>query len=127
MGRLSEAMFSKNEPKNKVKAWFYEMKGHSAQCVAKYLDLAEIPEKELKRVSTPCIDDHQLDPKDFETKGALAKVAARIVLKALYTARMGRPDCLWAVNNLARMVTKWNVACDKRLHRLMSYMHHTKD
>ena len=34
-------------------------------------------------------------------------------------------DLLWTVNALARMVTKWNVACDKRLHRLISYMHNT--
>jgi hypothetical protein len=34
-------------------------------------------------------------------------------------------DFLWAVNSLAREVTKWNIACDKRMHRLASYMHHT--
>ena len=26
-----------------------------------------------------------------------------------------------------RLVTKWNVACDKRLHRLISYIHYHKD
>ena len=39
---------------------------------------------------------------------------------------MGRPDLLWAVNSLAREVTRWTVACDRRLHRLVSYLHHTK-
>ena len=88
---MSRAMYNtltKQASDNHVKAWFYEMKGHSAQCVARYLELADLQEKDLKRVSTPCIDDHLLDPKDFETKGALHKVAARIVLKALYTARI---------------------------------------
>ena len=42
-------------------------------------------------------------------------------------ARMNRPDILWTVNVLAREVTKWNVACDKRLHRLICYMNCTSD
>ena len=40
-------------------------------------------------------------------------------------ARIGRPDILWSVNKLARSITKWTKACDKRLHRLISYIHHT--
>ena len=56
----------------------------------------------------------------------LAPVASRIVLKALYLARNNRPHCLWAVNTLARNVTKWSAACDKRLFRLMSYLNVTK-
>ena len=35
------------------------------------------------------------------------------VLMVLYAARMGRPDFYWAVNTLAREVTRWSVACDK--------------
>ena len=37
----------------------------------------------------------------------------------------GRPDILWSVNKLARSITKWTEACDKRLNRLISYIHHT--
>ena len=32
---------------------------------------------------------------------------------------------LWSVNKLARSITKWTEACDKRLNRLISYIHHT--
>ena len=32
---------------------------------------------------------------------------------------------MWSVNKLARAVTKWTEACDKRLARLTSYVHHT--
>ena len=39
--------------------------------------------------------------------------------------RIGRPDILWSVNKLARSITKWAKACDKRLNRLISYIHHT--
>ena len=40
-------------------------------------------------------------------------------------ARIGRPDILWSVNNLARSITKWTKARDKRLNRLISNIHHT--
>ena len=36
-----------------------------------------------------------------------------------------KPDILWSVNKLARSITKWTKACDKRLDRLISYIHHT--
>ena len=51
----------------------------------------------------------------------------QIVLKCLYLARIGRPDILWSVNKLARLITKWTKACDKRLSRLISYIHYTCD
>ena len=55
----------------------------------------------------------------------MSKVCSQIVLKCLYLARIGRLDILWLVNKLARAVTKWTKACDKRLARLISYIHHT--
>ena len=46
-------------------------------------------------------------------------------LTCLYFVRIGRPDILWSVKKLARSITKWTRACDKRLNRLISYIHHT--
>ena len=43
----------------------------------------------------------------------------------LILARIGRPNIIWSVNKLARSITKWTKACDKRLKRLISYIHHT--
>ena len=40
-------------------------------------------------------------------------------------ARIGRLDILWSVNKLARSITKWTKACDERLNRLISFIHHT--
>ena len=57
--------------------------------------------------------------------GELSKVCSQIVLKCLYLARIGRPDIPWSLNELARSITKWTKACDKRLSRLISYIHHT--
>ena len=48
-------------------------------------------------------------------------------LEMLVLARIGGPDILWSVNKLARSVTKWTGACDRRLARLISYIHHTSD
>ena len=49
------------------------------------------------------------------------------VLKCLYLARIGRPDNPWSVNNFARAVARWTQACDRRLARLISYIHHTNE
>ena len=57
----------------------------------------------------------------------MSTVCSQIVLKCLYLARIGRPDILWSVNKLARSVTKWTKACDKRLNRLISYIHHPNE
>ena len=35
-----------------------------------------------------------------------------------------KTDILWSVNKLARSITKWTKACDKRLSRLISYIRH---
>ena len=101
--------------------------GHAEQCVERYLELTGKSIESRRPVATPCIDDHLFAPEDFASKGEVAEVAARIVLKALYLARTNGPYILWSVNALARKVTKWTVACDKRLLRLMSYPHQTKD
>ena len=50
-----------------------------------------------------------------------------MVLKCLYLARIGRPDILWSTNKLARSITKCTKACDKRLSRLISHIHHTSE
>ena len=57
--------------------------------------------------------------------GQLSQVCSQIVLKCLHLARIGRFDILWSVNKLARSITKWTKACDKRLNRLISHIHHT--
>ena len=60
----------------------------------------------------------------MKSVGELPKVCSQIVLKCLYLARNGRPDILWSVGKLARSITKRTKACDKRLNRLISYIHH---
>ena len=80
-----------------------------------------------KKVSAPCIDDHHFKEEEMKSVGELSQVYSQVVLKYLYLARIGRPDILWSVNKLARSITKWTKACDKRLARLISYIHHTSE
>ena len=103
------------------------MDGAIESAVERYLVMTGKKIKDLKNVSTPCMDDGQFAPSEFEEEGEVSENAAKIVLKALYAARLARPELLWAVNTLAREVTKWSKACDRRLHRLMSYMHFHKN
>ena len=85
-----------------ISSWSYEMEGHATKCVERYCELANKSTQQLYKVLTPCIDDHRF--KEEETKSV---------------------DILWSVNKLARSMTKWTKACDKRLCRLISYIHHT--
>ena len=59
--------------------------------------------------------------------GVLADTAAKVVMKVLYAARYARFELLRAIGFLACHVSKWDVQCDRRLYRLMSYIEHTLD
>ena len=75
-----------------------------------------------------CLDDHQLGQAGgTRISGELSEVCSQIVLSCMYLARIGGPDILWSVNKLAQSVTRWTGACDERLARLISYIHHTND
>ena len=120
-------IFQIHSPGPQVQCWTYDMTGHTKQCVERYCELAKVRKETLRAVATPCMDDTQLSLEDFETKGHLSMIACNVVLKCLWVARLLSPYILWTVNTLAREITKWTVASDKRLHRLISYMHHTDD
>ena len=81
--------------------------------------------QQLYKVSTPCIDDHHFKEEETKSVGELSNTCSQIVLKCLYLDRIRRPDILWSVNKFARSITNWTKACDNRLNRLISYIHHT--
>ena len=113
-------------PQNlRVSSWFYDMAGHAKKCVERYCELANKTTQQLYKVSTPCIDDHHFKEEEMKSVGDLSHVCSEIVLKCLFLARIGRPDIRWSVNKLARSLTKWTKACDKRLNRLIPKIHHT--
>ena len=101
------------------------MEGHAKKYVERYCELANRTTQQLYKVSTPCIDDHHFKEEELESVGELSKVCSQIVLKCLNLARIGRPDILWSVDKLTRSITIWTKDCDKRLSRLIAYIHHT--
>ena len=115
------------KPHAKTVAWSYDMEGHAQRCVERYFELANKKVEQPYKVSSPCLDAHQFNQEELESVGELSEVCSQLVLKSLYLARIGRPGVLWSVNKLARSVTKWTQACDRRLARLISYIHHTND
>ena len=116
--RISEGATEKlpSSENHRISSWFYHMEGRAKKCVDK---------------STKC-QLHALmtiisKKKNWNPWENCQKYALKLFLKCLYLARIGRPDILWSVNKLARSITKWTKACDKRLSRLISYIHHTCD
>ena len=95
----------------RISSW---SEGHAKTCVERYCELSNKTTQQLYTVSTPCIDDHHFKEEEMKSVGELSQVCSQIVLKCLYLARIGRLDILWSVNKLARSITKWTKACDKR-------------
>ena len=108
-------------------AWSCDMERHPQRCVERLCELANKKVEQLYKVSNPCLDDHHCKQEELELVGQLSEVCSQHVLTCFYLARIGRPDTLWSVNKLARSVTKWTQACDRRLGRLTSHIHHTND
>ena len=107
--------------------WSYDMEGHAKKSVERCCELANKTTQQFYKVSTPCLDDHQFKKEALGSVGELTNICSQIVLKCLYLARIGRLDILWSDNKLARSITKWTRACDKRLARLISYIHFTSE
>ena len=73
------------------------------------------------------VDDIKLAGKKQNIEPTWKILVKDVDLTCVYLARIGRPDILWSANKLARAVTQWTKSCDKRLARLVSYIHHTSE
>ena len=102
------------------------MEGHAKKPVERYCELANRATHQLYKVATPCFDDHQFKEENVESVGDLSNVCSTIDQTCLYLGAHWKkiPNILWSVNKLARAVTKWTKACDKRSARLISYIHY---
>ena len=101
------------------------MSNFFASCVDRYLELAKITKDKLKDVETPFLEESGMAGRGVE--GNLQPIASKVLMKILYGARMCRYDLLRPTCMLARKVTKWDEACDRKLHRLVSYINCTLD
>ena len=94
------------------------------KCVETYLAAANKTRDSLKYAATPFLDEDRLvEADDAVNRGALQPIASSVLLKDLHGARMAIFHLPKAVANLAKNVTKWNANCDKRVHRLICYVH----
>ena len=64
-------------------------------------------------VSTPGLDDHQVQKEEPESVGEVPEVCSHIGLECLFVAH--RQTHFLSVNCLARAVTIWNRACDEQI------------
>ena len=117
-----------DKPRARFSAWSHDMEGHDRKCVERHCELA-------KQKKGPTIQSFSslfgwspnIKKKELANNGELPEVCSHIVLKCLCLARIGRLDILSSVNKLARSVTNWTQGCDRRLARLIPYIHQTND
>ena len=69
---------------------------------------------------------HRRRPPPSPDEGRLQPIAAKVLMTFLYAARLCRFDLLRAACHLATFVTKWTSECDRKLHRLVCYIHSSK-
>ena len=90
------------------------------KCVERHCELANKTTQQLYKVSSPCIENHHF-------KGRRNEICWRIV--TCMFSKLFWNACTWhELDDLTfcgRSITKWTKACDKRLNRLISHIHHT--
>ena len=57
----------------------------------------------------------------------MADIALKLIMNNMWVGRYARRDIGRAVGHLATKVSRWTPLEDKKLHRLMSYMHHSRE
>ena len=97
------------------------MSGFFKSCVDRYLELAKKSESSLRQVASPFLDE-ACKVVDDEESGELQPIAARVLMKVLYGARMCRYDLLRPTCYLATRIATWTRGCDRALNRLMAYI-----
>ena len=83
-----------------------------------WTDIANLQIKRLNNYTksqTPCMDDHQFKEEENESQNCSEMSVVGSYWETSYFV---------VCEQLARAVAKWTQACDKRLVRLISYIHH---
>ena len=130
-GSFSKVVNSSKQQLVPVRVLEYDMSLFLQQCVERYQELAGPNGGTLRKVDTPFLAEKLETPmwedKDKVPEGNLKSIAAKVLMKILYAARMARYDLLRPTCALASLVTKWTPKCDRALHRLVSYINCTLD
>ena len=91
------------KPHAKTVAWSHDMEGHARKRVERYCELANKKVEQVYKVSSLWLDDHQFKQEELESVGELSHVCSQVVLKCLYSARIGRRDILWSGKSSHKM------------------------
>ena len=79
----TEKLPGRDKPRSKTSARSYDMEGHARKCVERYCELANKKTEQLLKVSSLCLDDHQIKKEELENKGELPEVCSHIVFNKL--------------------------------------------
>ena len=101
------------------------MQDYAQQTIDLYKSVAGVDK--IKSAQTPFLVDGTFTTADEESPGELAPKACSILMKALWLARLARPDILKPINDVATKVQKWTRVHDKKLLRLIQYIQHSLD
>ena len=98
---------------------------YAKKCVERYCELANKTTQQLYKVSTPCIEDNHFKEEELKSVGELKKYVLKLFWNA-YTWHVVEDLIFYGQwTNLHDRSPKWTEASDKRLFRLISYIHHT--
>jgi len=81
----------------------------------------------FKAATTPFCPEGSLPVEDEEVRGELTTGCCSILMKALWLARLSRPDVQKPIGDMATHVQAWTRNDDRRLHRLICYLHYSQD
>ena len=111
------------KPHAKTIAWSYDMERHAQKCVERCCELAYKKTEQVSLAWT-IINSRKRNLNQLET-----------CLK--YAHKLSKNACIWQElvsltfygqsTNLLDQSPKWTQACNRRLARLISYTHHTRD
>ena len=103
----------------------YDMCNYAKQTVELYQKVAKLDK--LKAASTPFVPEGSLTEEGECERGELSSSCCSVIMKALWLARLARPDCLRPIIHLATKVSCWTRNDDRKLYRLMCYISSTLD
>ena len=102
--------------------WSYDVEGHSKKCVERKYDLSNKKIANYSKFAPPVLMTINFKRGNWRQLENYPEYTRRL-FQYVFLARSSRRDILWSVSNLARAITKWSKACDRRLVWLISYIH----
>ena len=101
----------------------FDMYDYALQTVELYKSITGIDK--IKPAATPFVPEGSILEQDEVSRGELSPHACKILMKALWLGRLARPDIVKPINDLATKVQSWTRGEDKKLLRLIQYIHAT--